>query len=285
MDYSSEESEISESSMCGLQQDDIYVWPWMGIIVNIVCEPGDTKTFHCSEYWLKRLDKFKPLGVHIFSDGDDLDAQAVVEFNNDWNGFMNATEFEKLFVTERCGKRDWSQWKTDLGSDTYGWRACADDYYADGPIGDFLRNKGQLRTVSDTVQEAAHTRNNVLENLATEIDITIETLNELHNQYNKKTMSLSRMLVEKDKLHSAYLGGLFLVLSEFFDTCFIIQMHAHLQCLVYVETCLVLMLMLSETCINIEMWHYRKGLMNVLFTILDKSTKTLRLVLIPYCWI
>ncbi|XP_059441528.1 factor of DNA methylation 1-like [Corylus avellana] len=187
-------------------QDEIYVWPWMGIIVNIVCEPGDTKTVHCSEYWLKRFDKFKPLGVHVFSDEDDLNAQAVVEFNNDWNGFMNATEFEKSFVTEHCSKKDWSTRKTHLGSDTYGWRACADDYDAEGPIGDFLRNKGQLRTVSDIVQEAAHTRNNVLENLANKIDITIETLNELHNQYNEKTMSLSRMLVEKDKLHSAFLG-------------------------------------------------------------------------------
>ena len=179
----------------------------MGIIVNIVCEPRDTKTFYCSEYQLKRFDKFKPLGVHSFSDEDDLNAQVVVEFNNDWNGFMNATEFEKSFETKHCNKRDWSAQKTHLGSNTYGWHACADDYDAEGPIGDFLRNKGQLRTVFDIVQEAAHTRNYVLENLANKIDITIETLNELHNQYNEKTMSLSRMLVEKDKLHSGFLGG------------------------------------------------------------------------------
>ncbi|KAE8009022.1 hypothetical protein FH972_005480 [Carpinus fangiana] len=188
------------------KQDDLYVWPWMGIIVNIVCDPRDGKKFHGSEYWLKRFSKFKPLEVLIFSDENDLNAQAVVKFNNDWNGFMNATEFEKSFETEHCSKKDWNERKTQLGSNTYGWCARADDYDAKGPIGDFLRNKGQLRTVSDIVKEAAQTRNNVVANLANEIDITNENLNELHYKYNEKTMSLSRMLVEKDKLHSVFLG-------------------------------------------------------------------------------
>jgi hypothetical protein len=203
------------------KQDDLYVWPWMGIIVNIVCDPRDGKKFHGSEYWLKRFSKFKPLEVLIFSDENDLNAQAVVKFNNDWNGFMNATEFEKSFETEHCSKKEWNERKTQLGSNTYGWCARADDYDAKGPIGDFLRNKGQLRTVSDIVKEAAQTRNNVVANLANEIDITNENLNELHYKYNEKTMSLSRMLVEKDKLHSVFLGGLFLVLSMSVYSCFI----------------------------------------------------------------
>ncbi|XP_059453294.1 factor of DNA methylation 1-like [Corylus avellana] len=188
------------------KQDDLYVWPWMGIIVNIVCDPRDGKKFHGSEYWLKRFSKFKPLEVLIFSEENDLNAQAVVKFNNDWNGFMNATEFEKSFETEHCSKKDWNERKTQLGSNTYGWCARADDYDAKGPIGDFLRNKGQLRTVSDIVKEAAQTRNNVVANLANKIDITNENLNELHYKYTEKTMSLSRMLVEKDKLHSVFLG-------------------------------------------------------------------------------
>ncbi|XP_062176533.1 factor of DNA methylation 1-like [Alnus glutinosa] len=188
------------------KQDDLYVWPWMGIIVNIVCNQRDRETFHGSEYWLKRFSKFKPLEVNIFSDENDLNAQAIVKFNNDWNGFMNATEFEKSFETEHCSKKDWNERKTHLGSNTYGWCARADDYDAEGPIGDFLRNKGQLRTVSDIVKEAAQTRNNVVANLANEIDITNENLNELQYKYNEKTMSLSRMLLEKDKLHSVFLA-------------------------------------------------------------------------------
>ncbi|XP_041001106.1 factor of DNA methylation 1 [Juglans microcarpa x Juglans regia] len=187
------------------KQDDLYVWPWMGIVVNIICSPTDRKTFHGSEYWLKRFSKFKPLEVHIFSDENELNARAVVKFNNDWNGFMNATEFEKSFETEHCSKKDWNAQKAHLGSNTYGWCARADDFDAEGPIGAFLRDKGQLRTVSDIDQEAARMRNNVVANLANEIDITIENLNELQYKYNEKTMSLSRILVEKDKLHSAFL--------------------------------------------------------------------------------
>ena len=36
--------------------------------------------------------------------------------------------------------------------------------------------------------------------LANEIDITNENMNELQYKYNEKTMSLSRMLEEKDRL-------------------------------------------------------------------------------------
>ncbi|KAB1218789.1 hypothetical protein CJ030_MR3G026669 [Morella rubra] len=149
--------------------------------------------------------KFKPLDVHIFADERDPNAKAVVQFNNDWNGFMNATEFEKSFETEHRSKKDWIQQNTHPGSSTYGWCARSDDYDAEGPIGDFVRTRGQLRTVSDIDQEAARTRSKVVENLANEIDMTMENLNELENKYNEKTTSLSRMLVEKDKLHSAFL--------------------------------------------------------------------------------
>ncbi|KAB1226741.1 hypothetical protein CJ030_MR4G013723 [Morella rubra] len=187
------------------RQDDLYVWPWMGIVVNLVCHPNDRKTYHGSEYWLKMFSKFKPLDVHIFADERDPNAKAVVQFNNDWNGFMNATEFEKSFETKHRSKKDWIQQNTHPGSSTYGWCARSDDYDAEGPIGDFLRTRGQLRTVSDIDQEAARTRSKVVENLANEIDMTMENLNELEYKYNEKTMSLSRMLVEKDKLHSAFL--------------------------------------------------------------------------------
>ncbi|XP_014516800.1 factor of DNA methylation 1 [Vigna radiata var. radiata] len=175
-----------------------YVWPWTGIIVNIKGKLID------STHWLKEFAKFRPTDSHIFMKDGDMAAQAVVVFNSDWNGFINATEFEKSFETARHGKKDWSSNKLEADSNIYGWVAREDDYNCGGPIGEYLRSKGTLRTVSDIVQEACESRNHIVTNLAKEIEITNDNLDEMQSKFNVKTMSLSRMLEEKDKLHNVF---------------------------------------------------------------------------------
>ncbi|XP_057454103.1 factor of DNA methylation 1-like [Lotus japonicus] len=176
-----------------LQQDDLYVWPWTGIIINIKSK------LHDSGYLLEEFAKYRPLDIHIF------DTQAVVDFNNDWNGFMNASEFEKMFETAHHGKKDWNSRKLQAGSNIYGWVAREDDYNCEGPIGEYLRYKGRLRAISDIVHEASQSKNNIVANLANEIDIKNENLDEMQYKYNEKTMSLSRMLEAKDELHNKFL--------------------------------------------------------------------------------
>lgn len=192
---------VTQTAIQPVQQVENYVWPWTGIIVNIKSE------LHDSGYWLKEFVKYRPLDVHVFM--MDGAAQAVIDFNNDWNGFMNACEFEKSLETKQHGKRDWNSMDLQDSSDIYGWVAREDDFYGGGPIGEYLRNKGRLRTISDIVQEASENRNSIVENLANEIDITNENLNKMQYKYNEKTMSLSRMLEEKDKLHNAFVEGLY----------------------------------------------------------------------------
>ncbi|KAL9462958.1 hypothetical protein AB3S75_000878 [Citrus x aurantiifolia] len=157
------------------EQEDLYVWPWMGIIVNIVMETKDRGSFLDSGYWLKRFAVFKPVEVRIFWNEENPTAQAVVKFNKDWNGFMQASEFEKAFDADH-----------------------------QGPIGEYLRQEGKLRTVSDIVQEAAQSKNHVVAHLASKIDMKNEDLSELQCKFNETTMSLSRMLEEKDRLHYAF---------------------------------------------------------------------------------
>ncbi|KAI9089491.1 hypothetical protein K1719_029096 [Acacia pycnantha] len=181
------------------QQDDLYVWPWTGIMVNI-----KDKSFHNAEYWVKELAKYRPLDVHMLDEGDAT-PQAVVVFSDDWNGFLNARDFEKSFETKHYGKMDWKQQNMQPGSNIYGWIAREDDYCCEGPIGKYLRKKGSLKTVSDIVYEASKSRNNVVANLANEIDMTNENLNKMQYRYNEKNLSLSRMLEEKDQLHHAFL--------------------------------------------------------------------------------
>ncbi|XP_023919586.2 factor of DNA methylation 1 isoform X2 [Quercus suber] len=181
--------------------DDLYVWPWMGILVNIVFSNKDILLV--TEQLLTRFRRFQPVDIVVFSDEEDQIGQAIVKFSNDWKGFMNCSEFEKFFETEHCGKKEWHAQKIH-GRKCYGWCARADDYEAEGVIGDFLHRNGQLRTVSDIDREAAQNRNNVVAKLANKINITNENLNEIEYKYNEKTMTLSRMLEEKDRLNYAY---------------------------------------------------------------------------------
>lgn len=141
---------VSEKS----EQNDLYCWPWTGILTNIVDDPTNGQEVHNSEYWLKKFSKYKPLEVVAFWDDQNQTAQAVVRFNNDWTGFNNAMLFEKSFESNRHSKKEWTAQKELPGSSIYGWFARADDYNSEGPVGVYLRKKGELKTISNLIQEA-----------------------------------------------------------------------------------------------------------------------------------
>lgn len=200
------------------KQDDLFVWPWVGIIVNIVTEPKN-KDMVDAEYWLKKFAKYKPLEAHILWNSEDQTVQAILTFNQDWIGFKNAMGFEKNFEMDHLGKKEWSERKGNLGPNIYGWFARADDYNSEGAIGDYLRNNGELKTISDLVQEAAQNKNDIVANLANKIDMTNETLEHMQYKFNEKSISLMRMIEEKDKLNQAYYEGSLPCRLNVFDGC------------------------------------------------------------------
>ncbi|KAG9152927.1 hypothetical protein Leryth_012547 [Lithospermum erythrorhizon] len=183
---------------------DLYVWPWAGVVVNIQKDPKNEDAVDDVRYLFHKFAKYKPLDVQIFWDVEKQGAQAVVKFEKDWTGFKNAMEFEKSFETGRHSKKEWTTLATSPGSSVYGWFAREDDYKSEGSIGDYLRQNGELKTISDVIKEATQDRNKVLDTLASEIDLRNEDLNELQTRYNLKTLNLSRMLEEKDSLHRSF---------------------------------------------------------------------------------
>ncbi|GMH14309.1 hypothetical protein Nepgr_016150 [Nepenthes gracilis] len=186
------------------EQEELYCWPWMGIIVNMVSDPKSGTPVSDSNYWLKVFSKYKPVEVEIFHNEQDQTAQGVIKFEKDWTGFKNAVEFEKSFEADRQSKKEWHGNKNMPGSNIYGWLARADDYYLEGAIGDCLRKNGELKTLSGIVQEAKQDKQSIVVSLANEIDMKNENLNEMMSKFNEKTMSLSRVLEEKDKLQQAF---------------------------------------------------------------------------------
>ncbi|GLT34011.1 hypothetical protein SLA2020_085580 [Shorea laevis] len=184
---------------------EVYVWPWMGIIVNIVADTKEKMVMLEKEYWLEKFSRYQPSDVQIFWSEQDLPGQAIVKFNSDWKGYLIATEFDRAFEVENHGKKHWSAQQANPGSDVYGWSARADDYQSEGPMGEYLRKEGKLKTIAEIQQEGNEDRNSVVEELANTIDLTNQNLDEWKYKYNEKTMTLSRMVEEKDKLHLAFL--------------------------------------------------------------------------------
>ncbi|CAF2115106.1 hypothetical protein Bca4012_096614 [Brassica carinata] len=184
---------------------EVYVWPWMGIVMNPLKETDDDKEVILdSGYWLKRLSRFKPVDVNVFLVQKDCVVAVVAEFNSDWSGFASATELEKEFEREGCSKKEWVEKRGDSESKAYGWCARAEDYNSEGPIGEYLSKEGKLRTVSDISQEKAEDRNSVLEELSSMIAMTNEDLNKVQYSYNETAMLLKRVKDQKKNLDEAY---------------------------------------------------------------------------------
>ncbi|XP_073123435.1 factor of DNA methylation 1-like [Henckelia pumila] len=186
------------------QQQEFYCWPWVGIVSNILNTSKDDDSVDTRGYLLKKFSKYKPLEIEIFWNYDQQTAHALLRFDQDWTGFKNAMEFEKSFECIGQTKREWNERSTSPGSKMYGWFARQDDYESEGPAGDYLRKNSVLKTITDLVEDEKKDTNKVVGNLVHEIELKNENLDQLQIKYNERTMSLSRLLEEKDELHRTF---------------------------------------------------------------------------------
>ncbi|KAK6139550.1 hypothetical protein DH2020_026696 [Rehmannia glutinosa] len=185
-------------------KNEFYCWPWVGIIDNTLCESKIGDCVDDNDYWLRKFNNYKDVGIEMFWDEHRCTAQAVLIFGTEWIGLKNVMEFEKSFEADGHSKKKWEDRKTSLGSNIYGWWAREDDYKLEGPLGDYLRRNTELKTISDLVQEANKDRNKIVDNLVNEIGMKNENLDQLQIKCNEKALSLTRILEEKDELNCKF---------------------------------------------------------------------------------
>ena len=83
-------------------EEEVFVWPWMGIMVNLQYELKGEKYFWESEERLRaQLSRFRPLQVTILGDDKDQTFCAIIKFAKDWSGLKDALAFEKHFIVEQ----------------------------------------------------------------------------------------------------------------------------------------------------------------------------------------
>lgn len=189
-----------------LDHDELFVWPWIGIVVNIPTEFKDGRYVGGSGSKLRdELSRrgFNPVRVHPLWNYRGHSGNAVVEFHKDWPGFHNAISFDKAYDAEKHGKKDWLA-SNGTGSGLYAWVARADDYKSNNIVGEHLRKIGDLRTVSDIMAEEARKTSKLVSNLTSLIEDKSRHVKEMECKLNETSIALNNLMDEREKLLQAY---------------------------------------------------------------------------------
>ncbi|KXG38074.1 factor of DNA methylation 1 [Sorghum bicolor] len=183
------------------KDEDLFVSPWMGIVVNLQCELMKGKEFsrESEERLTAQLSRFRPLQATILGDEKDQPFCAIIEFAKYLSGFKDAMAFENHFILEHYSKPDWKK-RNCRKDDLYGWIAKTDDFNSPGPIGEYLRKNGNLKSVADLEREGLKETGKRVVHYALQIEDTNEHMLELEQKKNVNVMKLSRMLEENDRL-------------------------------------------------------------------------------------
>ncbi|KAL3650142.1 hypothetical protein CASFOL_006545 [Castilleja foliolosa] len=186
--------------------DEMFVWPWTGIVVNIPTYFKDGK--YAGESGSKLRDQlaergFNPTRVRPLWNYQGHSGTAIVEFHKDWSGFTNAMSFEKFYDANHHGRRNWLA-ENEMKTDLYGWVARGDDYILPNIVGENLRKIGDPRTLSDIMEEEARKTNKLVGNLTNVIEAKKMHLLEMETKFEETESSLQKLITEKDDLHQAY---------------------------------------------------------------------------------
>ncbi|THU68012.1 hypothetical protein C4D60_Mb05t30750 [Musa balbisiana] len=195
---------VLQPSSSKSQSEELFVWPWMGVVANIRTEFKNGRCIGESGSRLKqRLSRFNPSKVHPLWNFRGHTGYAVVDFAKDWTGFKDAMAFGNHFEADRRGKRDWLD-NRFRGSKICGWVARAGDYTSAGPVGDHLRENGDLKSVGDLAAEESSRTDRLVANLASQIEAKNKHLQELECKYNETSLSLDNMMEQRDSLLQSY---------------------------------------------------------------------------------
>ncbi|KAH0673434.1 hypothetical protein KY284_024521 [Solanum tuberosum] len=184
---------------------EMFVWPWIGVVVNLPTEFKDGRYVGESGSNLKdQLIRkgFNPTRVRTLWNDLGHSGIALVEFKKDWFGFSNAISFEKAYEADDHGKKNWEA-NNDKKSDLYAWIARADDYQATNVVGEKLRKVGDLRTVSSIMEEESRKNCILVSSLTNAIEVKKLHIKVLEDKLRETIQSVEQLIVVNAKLRQA----------------------------------------------------------------------------------
>ncbi|KAL7147932.1 hypothetical protein ABFS83_06G143400 [Erythranthe nasuta] len=199
-------SSVVVEAVTNYDPNEMLVWPWSGVVVNIPVELKDGR--YVGESGSKLRDQlsrrgFNPIRVQTLWIDKWHSGTAIVEFRKDWSGFADAMFFDKDYEVNNRGKTNWLA-KTDKSSDLYAWIARVDDYNANDVIGETLRRFGDPRTVLDIMEEEARKTNKLVISLTNIFETKKRYMLEMESKVKETESSLSQLIVERDNMRRVY---------------------------------------------------------------------------------
>lgn len=197
----------ADKSDAPVSSDEQFVWPWIGIVVNLPTtrtergsSAGPSGSKLRDEY---RSRGFNPFRVNPLWNFRGHSGTALVEFNKNWPGLDNALAFERAYESERHGKKDWFA-NSEPKSGLYAWVARADDYKMNNLIGEHLRKMGNVKTIPELMEEEARRQDKLVSNLTSIIEVKNQHLREIEARCTETKGKMDSVMVEKDQLIQAY---------------------------------------------------------------------------------
>lgn len=185
--------------------DPMYVHPWKGILANINRTYDEKQRKYAGESGNKIKEElvckgFNPHKVEpLWNFRVGFTGFAIVQFGKEWEGFRNAIMFEKHFEVNQCGKRDYDAAR-NRGDKLYGWVAKQEDYYSRTVVGDHLRSKGDLVTVSGKEAEDQRKALTLVSNLENTLETKSTSLQQMESKYKETSTALEKRMREKDEM-------------------------------------------------------------------------------------
>ncbi|KAH1210112.1 Factor of DNA methylation 5 [Glycine max] len=189
--------------------DERYVWPWTGIVANIFGKPKHEPVECDSMYWLRKFEQYKLEEDYVLHCAEDPTGYVVLEFGTEWTGFTQMMKLDTDFLVDNHGKKDYYESrKMGYSSGLFGWRAQAEYYNSEGLVGNFLRQKAELKTTSMVAQDSLNEKTETLDHLYGEIGSVNKKISDMESKYIEYYMSLDRMMKEiekkRDLLHQTH---------------------------------------------------------------------------------
>uniref|UniRef100_A0ACD5Y2Z8 Uncharacterized protein n=2 Tax=Avena sativa TaxID=4498 RepID=A0ACD5Y2Z8_AVESA len=182
-----------------VQDRELFVWPWMGILANVPAE----QTEKGGATVLQQLDRFRPSRCKAVHSSNGYTGFVVIHFEKDWIGFKDALAFHNHYRSRHLGKMDWNE-SSRRGKHIFGWLAKEEDYNSDDPVGRLLSESGELKTVSELQLELSRKTVTLITSLTNQISAKSKYLLELEFKCNQMDLALQRAMEDSDSLHQRY---------------------------------------------------------------------------------
>ncbi|KAF7824082.1 protein INVOLVED IN DE NOVO 2 [Senna tora] len=206
-DSPSKPADIVDEADPPANQDEQFVWPWIGVVVNIPTRRtedgrcvGESGSKLREEY---RAKGFNPTRVNPLWNFRGHSGTALVEFNKNWPGLDNALAFERYYESNQHGKKEWYE-KTEQKSGLYAWVARADDYKMNNIIGEYLRKMADIKTIPELMEEEARRQDKLVSNLTNIIEVKNRHLKEIEVRCSETALRMDIAMGETDKLIQSY---------------------------------------------------------------------------------